>query len=108
MQGPLPSWSGTMMTALQFLMLDGNWNLTGQLPPDWGAGSSMSRLSVLSAHDSDLKGPLPASWSSQLPELQIIDLTNNLISGAHLQPPSGSLPTRCSPADNLSLQRLYM
>ena len=74
------------MPALQFLMLNGNWNLTGSLPPDWGTGSSMSRLSVLSAHDSNLKGYLPANWSSLLIELQIIDLTNNLISGAHLQP----------------------
>ena len=52
----------------------------------------MSHLSVLSAQDSNLKGPLPANWSSLLPELQIIDLTNNLISGAQLQTPSGSSP----------------
>ena len=74
-----------MMPALQFLLLDGNWNLTGPLPPDWGAGSSMSHLSVLSAHDCNLKGTLPANWSSLLPELQIIELTNNLITGQQLQ-----------------------
>ena len=86
MQGPLPAWStSTTMPALQFLLLPGNWNLTGPLPAGWGAGSSMARLSVLSMHDCNLKGPLPANWSSQLPQLQIIDLTNNLISGARLQ-----------------------
>ena len=85
MQGPLPSWSsGAMMPALQFLLLAGNWNLTGPLPPNWGAGPSMSRLSVLSAHDCNLKGPLPGNWSSLLPQLQVIELTNNLITGAQL------------------------
>lgn len=87
MQGPLPAWSSsTMMPDLQFLLLAGNWNLTGPLPASWGAGSSMGRLSVLSMHDCNLKGPLPANWPSQLPQLQIIDLTNNLISGAPRQP----------------------
>ncbi len=41
----------------------------------------MGHLSVLSAHDCNLGGTVPANWSSQLQELQIIDLTNNLVSG---------------------------
>lgn len=82
LQGSLPSWStGPMMPALQFLFVEGNWNLTGWLPPQWGTGSSMIHLSVLSAHDCNFGGIIPANWSSQLPELQIIDLTNNLVSG---------------------------
>jgi len=69
------------MPALQFLFVEGNWNLTGPLPPNWGTGSSMTHLSVLSAHDCSFGGTIPANWSSQLPELQIIDLTNDLVSG---------------------------
>ena len=83
LQGPLPAWpgAGRAMPALQFLMLDSNWNLTGQLSAQWGAPLSMSRLSVLSARDCNLGGTLPSSWPTQLPELQVLDLTNNLVMG---------------------------
>ena len=70
------------MPSLQFLLLDANWNLTGYLPADWGQNGSMSHLSVLSFHDCNLRGTLPPSWAAQLPNLQVIDLPNNLISGA--------------------------
>ncbi|CAK0785098.1 hypothetical protein CVIRNUC_008304 [Coccomyxa viridis] len=83
LQGPLPAWpsSGHAMPALRFLMLDSNWNLTGQLSAEWGSPLSMGRLSVLSARDCNLGGTLPPSWPTQLPELQVIDLTNNLVMG---------------------------
>lgn len=83
LQGFLPSPStGAEMPSLQFLLLDANWNLTGPLPADWGQNGSMGHLSVLSAHDCNLRGTLPPSWPAQLPNLQVIDLPNNLISGA--------------------------
>ena len=69
------------MPALQFLMLDSNWNLTGQLSAQWGSPSSMGRLSVLSARDCNLGGTLPSNWPTQLPVLQVMDLTNNLVMG---------------------------
>ena len=89
LQGPLPAWpsSGHAMPALQFLMLDSNWNLTGQLSAQWGSLFSMGRLSVLSARDCNLGGTLPPSWPTQLPELQVIDLTNNLVMGENNQSP---------------------
>ena len=92
LQGPLPAWpsSGRAMPALQFLMLDSNWNLTGQLSAQWGSPLSMSRLSVLSARDCDLGGTLPPSWPTQLPQLQVIDLTNNLVMGEKQKLPSAS------------------
>lgn len=80
LQGSLPSWNAEM-PSLQFLLLDANWNLTGYLPAEWGQNGSMSHLSVLSVHDCNLRGTLPPSWAAQLPNLQVIDLPNNLISG---------------------------
>ena len=92
LQGPLPAWpsSGHAMPALRFLMLDSNWNLTGQLSAQWGSPLSMGRLSVLSARDCNLGGTLPPSWPTQLPELQVIDLTNNLVMGETQPVPSAS------------------
>ena len=78
------------MPALRFLMLDSNWNLTGQLSAEWGSPLSMGRLSVLSARDCNLGGTLPPSWPTQLPELQVIDLTNNLVMGETQPVPSAS------------------
>ncbi|KAJ6825893.1 putative DNA-damage-repair/toleration protein DRT100 [Iris pallida] len=75
--GPIPSCLPSSLRSLRHLDLVGN-RLTGPIPPDVGA---MSSLRVLNLADNLLTGPIPSSLSARLLDLRHLDLSNNRLTG---------------------------
>ena len=68
--GSLPDSWASSMTQLTSLLLGGG-SLSGALPPSWQAPSAWGALQVLDLSDNNLSGTLPADWGSTLTSLQV-------------------------------------
>ena len=65
------------------LALSFNFELSGQLPAQWGSdGSSLQNLTSVEITNCDLSGPLPPSWAGNLPSLTKLNVSANALSGA--------------------------
>ena len=68
--GSLPDSWASSMTQLTSLLLGGG-SLSGTLPPSWQAPSAWGALQVLDLSDNNLSGALPADWGTTLTSLQV-------------------------------------
>ena len=84
LQGSIPvDWgeSGSFPN-LQKLAVSFNHELNGTLPPSWGSdGSSFQNLTELHLTNNGLTGPLPGSWAGNLPALQVLNVSANMLTG---------------------------
>lgn len=65
LEGPLPSnWSEESTNRLLNLSL-ANCELTGSLPPEWGAPGALTSLQMLELQGNHLAGSLPTSWATK-------------------------------------------
>ncbi len=84
LQGSIPvDWgeSGSFPN-LQKLALSFNHEVDSSLPPSWGSdGSSFQNLTELHLTNDGLTGPLPSSWAGNLPALQVLNLSANMLTG---------------------------
>ena len=77
-----------------YLEINGNFFLSGPVPPGWGAnssGSSMARLQALLAAGCNLTQSLPAAWAQNLPALGALDVSMNHITGGSFLTPLARL-----------------
>ena len=92
-EGDLPSASGSCLSRLQYLYLNGN-NLNGTLPSSW---FNLPSLLTLDLHDNRLSGTLPPSWGD-FATLQVLALHNNRL--------NGSLPVEWSAMNAIQMFRV--
>ena len=88
LQGGLPGEWGysRSVPALHKLDLSSNYQVSESIPEAWGSGIGLQNLTELHLRSCNLMGSLPTSWATKLPNLSILDITDNNMSGMQQSP----------------------